>query len=323
MIAVLFLMPMITMPADSMTVRNAHAFVYDSHHGTVLLIAGADERQVLGDLWQWDGVGWKCLSAAGLPPRTFPAATYDEQRRRTIVFGGNRVLFGTDADSNTFLNDHWEWTGTAWERFSGPTPPARAEAVMAYDRKRHRTVLFGGYRVQNGQRERFGDLWEFDGTRWTEVTSIGPSSRNGAAMTYDSDRNVTVMYGGSGLKTDTWLWDGQSWSTMASDNTVGRFNSVMTYDAKRKIILRFGGWNGSGRTAETWMLRDDKWTLVLADGPPARNHAGMVFDARRNVVVLVGGHDGDNVFGDVWEWDGQRWTCVRNYPARLRIDNGH
>jgi hypothetical protein len=49
----------------------------------------------------------------------------------------------------------------------------------------------------------------------------------------------------------------------------------------------------------------------------------MVFDAGRKVIVLVGGHDGDNVFGDVWEWDGQRWTCVRKYPARMRVDNGH
>jgi hypothetical protein len=322
-VLLVLLMPAIVASTDSMTVRNAHALVYDTHRGVVLLIAGADERQVLGDLWQWDGDQWKCLSAAALPPRTFPSAVYDERRRRVVVFGGNRVLFGTTGDSNTFLNDHWEWTGTAWEQFPGPTPPARAEAAMVYDRKRDRTVLFGGYRVQNGQRERFGDLWEFDGTRWTEVKSDGPDPRNGAAMTYDIDRNVSILYGGSGLKTDTWQWNGHSWSTIAGDNTIGRFNSVMAFDASRKMVLRFGGWNGSGRTAETWILRDDKWTPVQVDGPAARNHAGMVFDARRNAVVLVVGHDGDNIFGDVWEWDGQRWTCVRNYPARLRIDNGH
>jgi hypothetical protein len=131
MIALVFTLSFVCPPSDSMTVRNAHALVYDTHRGVVLLVAGADERQVLGDLWQWDADQWKCLSAAALPPRTFPSAVYDERRRRVIVFGGNRVLFGTTADSNTFLNDHWEWTGTAWEQFPGPTPPARAEAAMA------------------------------------------------------------------------------------------------------------------------------------------------------------------------------------------------
>ena len=80
---------------DSLTVRNAHVLVYNPDKQIVMLFGGADESHVLGDLWAWDGDKWFCLSNEGPSPRTFPALSYDTERKQLILFGGNRVLFGT------------------------------------------------------------------------------------------------------------------------------------------------------------------------------------------------------------------------------------
>ncbi len=56
--------------------------------------------------------------------------------RRSSSFGGKNP--GTLADT-------WEWDGSTWlPKVTTPNPPARSGHAMAYDRLRHRVVLFGG-----------------------------------------------------------------------------------------------------------------------------------------------------------------------------------
>ena len=40
-----------------------------------------------------------------------------------------------------------------------------------------------------------GDTWEWIGTAWTQVATVGPAARTRHAMAYDSDRGVTVFFG--------------------------------------------------------------------------------------------------------------------------------
>jgi len=308
---------------DSLTVRNAHAMAYDSDRAKVMLFGGADERRVLGDLWEWDGKVWRKMSASGPAPRTFPAMAYDRDRKRLVLFGGNRVLFGTENDKDTFLADMWEWEGARWRMIKTATPAARAEACMVYDNARRRLVLFGGYSVVAGKRTRFGDTWEWDGRIWLQVSTSGPSPRNGATMTYDPIRRRVLLFGGNGPSGETWTWDGKSWREVKPAVTPGRFNSVMAYDEARQQVLRFGGWNGKTRIDDTWSFDGTVWQQLNVAGPEARNHSALVYDAKRRRLVLFGGHDGERVFGDTWEWDGSKWLRVAFRAPRQRVDNGH
>lgn len=309
--------------SDSLTVRNAHAMAYDSDCTKVILFGGADDRRVLSDLWEWDGKNWHKISANGPAPRTFPAMAYDRDRRRLLLFGGNRVLFGMENDKDTFLDDMWEWDGARWHEIKTTTPPARAEACMVYDNTRHRLVLFGGYNVVAGERTRFGDTWEWDGKTWEQVSTNGPSPRNGATMTYNPIRQHAALFGGNGPSGETWTWDGKSWDEVKPIVAPGRFNSVMAYDEARQHVLRFGGWNGKSRVDDTWIFDGSAWQQIDATGPEARNHSAMVYDSKRQRLVLFGGHDGERVFGDTWEWDGGKWMRVALQEPRLRINNGH
>ena len=64
---------------------------------------------------------------------------------------------------------------------------------MAYHSAYDVTVLFGGWADLGSD----NDTWEWDGTNWIQQfpTDI-PAVRYKHAMTYDSARNVVVLFGG-------------------------------------------------------------------------------------------------------------------------------
>lgn len=309
---------------DSLTVRNAHAMAYNSDKGVVTLFGGADESHVLGDLWEWDGVKWSLVAKKGPPPRTFPALVYDGSRKELILFGGNKVLFGTGKEKNNFLNDMWIWKNNSWHQVeTTKLPSPRAEASIAYDSNRHCVVLFGGYRNEDSKRIRLGDTWEWDGRRWELKSIDGPAKRNGTAMAYDDYRQCIVLYWGSRDSDQTWEWDGNKWKLALAIDTAGYYNSAIAYDSKNHSLIRFGGWINGDRSGDTWNYDGSHWKKISASGPSARNHTSMAYDSRRNVIVLFGGHDGEHVFGDTWEWNGKKWLLRKNIPPRLRVNNGH
>jgi len=319
------------MTSSELGVRNAHAMAYDGRREHVILFGGADASKVCNDTWEWNGTSWNRISSMGPGPRTFPAMAYDSIRKRIVLFGGNRVLFGTQEEQNTFLNDTWEWDGDKWAHIEVSGPQPRAEAVMAFDIRRGRTVLFGGYHRMEGEIRRLGDTWEWDGASWVQRKVAGPGTRNGAAQVYDTAREKIVLFGGriqEGISGETWEWDGKQWVENRSVLTPGRFNCAMVYDSARQKTIRFGGRYAGKPVGDTWEYDGNAWKLLSPAGPAARNHTAMAYDSQRKKIILFGGHDFDgqdvaNVLGDTWEWNGDRWLQKEAGEAQRRIDNGH
>jgi hypothetical protein len=307
------------------SVRNAHSMIYDSDLRKVILFGGADATHVCADTWEWDSEQrqWHYLTGDGPGPRTFAAFAYDERHHEGILFGGNRVLFGSGDANNSFLADTWRFRKGQWTPVEAAGPNERAEAAIAYDRRRARIVMFGGYHRSAHGTQPLGDTWEWDGEQWRKVALDGPIPRNSAAMSYDEQRHRIVLFGGPGPSNETWEWDGRKWTQLQVGNVPGRFNPVMIYDSARKEALRFGGWTGKSRVADTWALRSNSWFFLDIPGPSARNHSAIAYDRLRKRAVLFGGHDGDNVFGDTWEWDGARWNMVASVASEKFVDNGH
>ncbi|NJM53526.1 MAG: hypothetical protein HC846_09155 [Blastocatellia bacterium] len=313
--------------APNLSVRNAHALVYDENLNKTILFGGADSEKVLNDTWEFDGEKWSLISTNSSPPRrTFPTITYDSARKKILLFGGNRVLFGKDDNDYEFFNDFWEFDGKTWTKINVPTPDGRAEASFTYDRQRQKAVLFGGYRIENGTMKPLSDTWEWNGKSWQKMAEGIPTARSGAAIAYDKQRKKTVLFGGgikSGGANETWEWDGKTWREIKSAQTEPRYNSTMVYDESHGKIIRFGGWDGTKRVSETWEFDGKNWTKLNIESPDARNHAVMVYDMKRQKIILFGGHNGDFIFGDTWEFDGAGWKKIISVEPQKRIENNH
>jgi hypothetical protein len=204
--------------------RDHHTLAYDEGRGRVVLFGGvattrrgdAQVRESPTDTWEWDGARWTAIDAPGPAARGGAGMVYDRARRHVVLFGG--VSFGSGPA--TRFADTWIWDGRAWRRVAGdgPAPPGRNGHAMVFDRDTGTVLMWGGTTGGSGH---LGDLWRWDGSRWTEVAvpEPRPGRRVGASMAYDAARGRIVLYGGRArdngqVRTldDMWEWDGARWT---------------------------------------------------------------------------------------------------------------
>lgn len=198
-----------------------------------------------------------------------------------------------------------------WTLQAGSRPSRRERYGMAFDSRRHRTVVFGG-NLPNTQRV-FADTYEWDGHHWAIVpTDVAPAPRSMTAMAYDPIRHVTVLFGGynGAALRDTWEWDGATWSQRTPATLpVARASHAMVFDAGRKAVVLFGGSDGANaRMQDTWEWNGIDWKQVTGGpSPPMRADHALAYDPMRNVTVLFGGGAPADL-GDVWELGASGWT---------------
>ncbi len=263
------------------------------------LIAGAASLVVA---WACEGSWgqscptWALAGNSPIGPNYGHAMVYDGARRRVMLVGGHGNLA-------TRL-----WNGFAWELASTEGPSYRRWHAMAYDSERQRTVVFGGA-DSGGATIPTRETWEWNGSGWALVATVGPSPRTSPAMTFDAERRVTVLFGGSysGGLGDTWEWNGTSWSQRAATGPSARTGAAMAYDPLRRRVVLFGGDSG-GEQGDTWEWDGAVWLQVAATGPSGRRDAAMAYDPSRGRVVLFGGSQYIFDLTDTWEWDGSSWV---------------
>lgn len=138
---------------------------------------------------------------------------------------------------------------------------------------------------------------------WVYRIAAGPSPRLGAAMAFDSQRGVTVLFGGSNQPTtfqDTWEWDGVVWTQRTPAThppSAGRF----VYDSQRGVCVLV---NNGG----TWEWNGIDWAQRTTTG---MSPYGLAYDPLRGrtvALMTVGGAITSP--STVMEWDGTTWTTV-------------
>lgn len=226
-----------------------------------------------------------------------------------------------------------------WQERTRPSslswPPATHAGAMAYDARRGKVVMFGGWS------DRTNATWEWDGDAGTwllrqQAAGTRPAPRFGHAMVYDPARGKVVLTGGvdvTGRSTDeVWEWDGEAetWTRRGPGPTPSRWGHAAAFDESTGRIVLFGGSHrhataGDGDLFDTWEWEPaaDAWTNKTYPLPaswprPRRGHA-LGFDAARKVIVLYGGE----IVGlpgaaqDLWEWDGGKGIWTDRTPAPL------
>ncbi|MCC6217547.1 MAG: hypothetical protein IT376_22000 [Polyangiaceae bacterium] len=253
-----------TQPPCSSTLpsaRTGHGMTYDSTRQRVVLFGG----YALNDTWEYTGTAWtemcNTFPCNGTLPsqRNYFAMAYDTVRQHSLVFGG------------VATPDLWAWNGTAWsERCTSGAcqatrPAARNFAAFAFDSTRGVAVLFGGADYSSGTA--LGDLWEWNGTAWSQkctgapCNTNRPSPRSWSQLAWDETRGRTVLVGGAdgggNYLDDSWEWDGTAW-IKTGPAAVGavpakRYGHTMVHDRVRRRTVIFGGGTFNGtRLGDTW-----------------------------------------------------------------------
>jgi hypothetical protein len=234
-------------PVSSPPARAFAQMTFDAAHGVVLLFGGGPSVP-LDDTWTWDGNNWTQQHPALRPPGTAGSAMdYDAALGQVVLvvqpMGGPAQTWAWDGATwhqiltaqsprnqstamasdpvakQLVLFDHFDqatWTFDAaagWSRATALGPSQASLPTMAYDAATRSMVLF----VDGGQ----GATWTWDGKAWTQrcpaatppgLSSTGPH----AAMAYDADAGVMVVFGGAGATSmtsnATWIWDGTTWA---------------------------------------------------------------------------------------------------------------
>lgn len=238
---------------------------YDTNRSKLVIVCEG------ANTFEFDGSTWVALAPKNAPPaRRFAAMVYDENIKRTVLFGGY--------DGTNYRQDTWTWDGAEWTEVKKNRPPRRSSMAMWYDPLAKKTIFYGGLgRGSIDERiTRYSDMYSFDGNGWSKMNvSTTPGERFGPQVTVNPATGKVVLFGGlrSELNTstnvrsqfydnDTWSWDGStsSWTKLNPARAPhARENGAMAYDPIRKQVVLFGGYAGF-YYSDTWVFDGVNWS---------------------------------------------------------------
>ena len=353
-----------TIAGTTPSARYGHAMAYDSGRGVTVLVGGWDmgTGDALADVWEWDpttGAWTQRLTGSepNLPPaRLYASLVTDSGQDHLDLVGGMTQLGNGQPTPNLDPKpgEIWELdpkTATFTNRTPPPPPawpPPRSYPAMAFCPATGKTYVFGGLgansEVLSGIENNsalLDDLWEWDGSAWSEVASdVRPAPRIAAAMAYDPYRKSLILYGGANstgeapisstgtvIFGDTWEWNSvtRQWTQLhPASNPEPRDSHAMVTDSGRAKVLLFGGERPyyaytyptpGGQTGVDprsnavweWDGATTSWTnrtpSPLSVVPAGRFSPPLSFDQDRQKMVLIADQSDDGSDGTFWEWD--------------------
>jgi MYXO-CTERM domain-containing protein len=322
------------------TPRFGASMVYDTARNKIILFGGVDETTGrLNDVWEMDGTSYawadKTPASGTKPsPRYGAMIAYDSARGKTVLYSGNTGtgVGSAAATGGTWVDELWEWDGTAWTRIAITAPSGYMYAYnyseMAYDASTNKIVV----------RYYWNQIWEYNPTTqaWVTVPTTTPTKVDTAEppyyqapIVYDSTRKKLVLFGGqSGQRRQVWELNTADYSWVNRSNPVNgpiqRRNPSIAFDSKSNTMLVFGGqsttdnlykqdiweWSGTGSTLTNKTTGGTK--------PEGRYAAGLTYDSARDRLWLFGGYGASGYYDDLWTWhpDTQEWELMTVTGAR-------
>jgi len=241
-------------------------------------------------------------------PRWHMSSVYDPAHREVLIYGG----FTLEGNAEQAQGDLWAWNGTRW-RFVADTGLPKIVALMAYDTKRARILMFSD-----------GKLGVLENGHWHTLTERASMTRSAGNFVYDSRRDRVVMFGGRNDEVtfaDTWEYDGDKWIQTWMAGPSLRSSPASAYDSDRGVTVLYGGFRPLAGLGDTWEWDGKSWTMKSDTGPGPRAWPGFAYDSKRHRTILFGGENAKGTFfHDTWAWDGKAWSRIATDgpPARIQ-----
>jgi len=263
--------------------RRLHAAIYDPIRDRMLIFGGLDDTKFYNDTWALSLSGtptWSPVVTTAPPGvRADFASDYDSGNDAFVLFGGSDGVTPRLGDSWSLSLATATWTLLP----TGPGPSARSGHRGVYDPVNHRLVVFGGY-----DGTLLNDTWSLALSGppvWSPLPTLGaPAPRIEAAMTYDTNRNRVMLFGGadaplSNLFNDVWELSTSgvpTWSVIApaDSSPVRRWGATLIDDPiADRLVMDAGN------------FRKDSWAFTREQPVPAEI-AAVRAEATPEVVHL-------------------------------------
>ncbi|MFX0058625.1 MAG: Kelch repeat-containing protein [Candidatus Heimdallarchaeota archaeon] len=320
--------------ADTVTLptRGNPGMVYDTESDKIVIFGGWNSTTTpYASTWIYDfNLDTYTEKTPSPSPRrrAEPGMVYDSLRDMIILFGG-RENFTDNGDHN----DTWSYdcdSNTWTELFPINTPSARRAASMVYDSESDRIIMFGG---QSGVSvfTVYNETWVGNpgSNTWQKMSPIlAPQARFSHAMTYDSESDRVILFGGysgSTFFSDTWAYDfnANAWEELINaTHPTARGAHAMVYDSESDRTVLFGGSSTGSTFNDTWVYdyNTNSWEQQNPpESPPARSRHGAAYDSESDQFIIYGGTTGG--FNSATHIvDGKTWAYDVNTDTWMEMD---
>jgi len=119
--------------------------------------ASSEDRIIrYGDFHALEGDKWVEMKTGTFPPARYGAMDgLNPESKKTVIFGGKN-------EKEEYINEQWEWNGSAWAKLANTnSPSARMNGGLSWDPAAGAMSLYGGYAGLY-----FSELWALRGGRW-------------------------------------------------------------------------------------------------------------------------------------------------------------
>ncbi len=282
--------------------RTAESMANDPKDGYVVMTGGWGPAGGLvswyNDTWGFSAGRWTNLTTAVRPaPTLYASMTYDRADGYVLLFGGCIGSLGCPGGTWTFTGGNWTHRTPAVS-----PPPSLMGGAMVYDADDGYVLLFGGAAsmpIPGGSGSYLTNAtWKYAAGVWTNITSsVGPSPRYGAQMTYDWADGYVLLQGGGTRGScvgtcpvaDTWSFAAGTWTRLTpTTSPPARYMGGMVYDEHLGYVVLYGGmWSSWPAPSDTWSYSHGNWTqLAPLRSPSAQYYLSVAYNSDGGAVAV-------------------------------------
>ncbi|HEX8617520.1 MAG TPA: kelch repeat-containing protein [Thermoanaerobaculia bacterium] len=306
--------------AERPSPRQYPGLSYDEDRDVIVLYGGQlyggeDGKSIVStyDTWEFANGVWTRVGT-DTPKVAKPILAYERVSKQLYMMGV------TDTTAATPVMYRYDAATHAWTQLTPAKLPACGAEGAFHAQKDGRLIFFGGIcRTGTSAQE---EVYEYDGTTWTKLTTNTAFRGIGQAITWDPKDDRAVLFGGSiiyeqNLLAYTSLYENRKWRGIPETNRHPDARSLMVLDRDPlgNGLLMYGGLSENGASggylSDFWIYRNGSWATApdAANAPQGCDNPLSAFDSDRNrLLVFCGGTN------ELWEFDGTTWKDFSDDP---------
>jgi N-acetylneuraminic acid mutarotase len=295
--------------------RQYSSLAFDSDRDVLVLFGGqvfggekGDELVPNFETWEFSLTTnqWTQVATGAEVPVGKPHTVYDAATKKVVMMGVTANV------ESTPLMYSYDTATKTWTKLTPPKFPTCTNEGQFFVQNSGRLLYFGGFcRTGTPPLE---EVFEFDGTTWTKLTTGLAARGLGQATTWDPEKDRAVIFGGSLIATPgnlvsfTNFYENLKFLPVNESQVRPQGRSLMALDLnpQKDRLVMYGGLSEFTTlyVNDFWAFQNGHW-LVGPDNLDAPlggcDNPLSALDTDRSKLVLVCNGN------EVWEFDGTAW----------------